>query len=280
MNIAAVTFATAGAASTFPGANLLGGGGANATLTRSIRPDILVDPSASGNGTSFLTVDSVSGLVRALNPGTELTGTLITTTAANTNVSLSTVAYGSATANTLAAGNFAASFANTLTLTLQSGGGINQAIVATNPFGANGGLLNFTNSTTGGVLNLAGSNNITTGTFANGSVTTDYHVLTGSTLTLNAIITGATGGFTKADGGTLVLNGPLTSNNAQTVTVNGGTLQLGTGSGSNASTLGGTPTARTRYTSISTAAAHRARKTWRSTTARWTSTATTSSSAP
>ena len=56
---------------------------------------------------------------------------------------------------------------------------------------------------------------------------------------MNAIITGTTGGFTKADGGTLILNQPYTSNNAQTITVNGGTMQFGAGSGSLPSALGG-----------------------------------------
>ena len=241
VNTATALFATAGAVGTFPGANVIGGGGANGTLTRSIRPDILVDPSVTGLGASFLTVDSTTGLVRALNSSTELTGTQLTATAANTNLSLAAITYGSATANTLAAGNFAASPTNSVgSLTLQSGGGMNFAIVQTNPFGANGALLTFTDTVTGGVLNLAGSNTITAGSFGYGNLNSDVHVLTGSTLTVNALFTGSGGGLTKADGGTLILNGPVTSSNAQTITINGGTMQLGVGSGSNASILGGT----------------------------------------
>ena len=70
------------------------------------------------------------------------------------------MAYGSATGNTLRGRQLRGQRdANTVTLTLQSGGGVNLAIVSTNPWGANGSLLTFTNSTTGGVLNLAFSGN-------------------------------------------------------------------------------------------------------------------------
>src|SRR5262249_20996445 len=81
-NTATVPFATAlsTAPVTTTGVGLLGGGGLNGTLTRSIRPDILVDPSPTGNGTSFMTVDSTSGLVRPLIAATELTGTWLTST--------------------------------------------------------------------------------------------------------------------------------------------------------------------------------------------------------
>ena len=241
-NTAAILFATAGAAGTTPGVGVLGAGGANNTLTRSIRSDVLVDNTTTGY-IEFMVVDSSSGLVRPLGSGTgitsasELSSTFLTSTAAGTNVSLNSISFGSSTGNTLAAGNFAASYANTVgSLTLQSGGGVNLAIVPTNPFGANGALLTFTDNTTAGVLNLAGSNSIIAGQMAVAGITTDFHVLAGSTLNLNAAITGASGAnLVKADGGTLVLNQPYFNTSAGlNVAINGGTLQLGSSVGANA----------------------------------------------
>ncbi len=207
------------------------GGGANNTTTKTVRPDILVDSTANGLGQGFLTIDSATGLVRPLGFGagitaaSELATTLTTATTNTTNVSLSAVAFGSATGNALSPGQVPASVtANTLTL--QSGGGVNLAIIPGNPWGANGALLTITPNADG-ILNVAGSNALTAGQVNTGGVTSDWHVLAGSTLTLNASINGGTGGLTKADGGTLILNQPVLTSTSQVITINGGTLQLG-----------------------------------------------------
>ncbi|WP_395736536.1 autotransporter-associated beta strand repeat-containing protein [Prosthecobacter sp.] len=233
--IATLQFNTAGAAGTAGGMTLLGSNGANNTTTKSIRPDILVDASATGNGTSFLTLDSASGLVRPLNPATELLANWTTAITNTTNVGLSTVAFGGASANTLATGAFSANLtANSLTL--NSGGGVNLAIISGNSWGANGALLNVNIQSSGGLLALAGNSGITSGQYqSSGNVTLDFQVPAGSSFTLNALIN-SQNGWVKAGAGTLVLNQGYFTNAgaASTVTINGGTVQLGATAGANA----------------------------------------------
>ena len=285
---ATVLFATAGAVTTPPGLTFPTAGGAtgNNTLTKTIRPDILVSASATGLGDGFLTIDSVTGLVRALNSTTELQTTptqalgytISSTTTVGTLVTVGSTAglvvgegvtltnvpandfiasivdgthYNLSVAATLAATNLgtyavlAATqnvktsavtplFANATvnSITLGSGGGFSSGIIAGNPWGSNGGLLTLTDTSTG-VLSTAGSNTIAVGEYAYGGITADIHVLTGSTLNMNSVMAGSTGGFTKSDGGTMILNQPFFGNNAQTVSVNGGTLQFGANVGAN-----------------------------------------------
>lgn len=238
-NVATVKFTTAGAVTTFPGLTFPGtqGGGANGTTTKSIRSDILTDTSSSGLGSGFLTVDSVSGLIRPLGSvAGELSNNLATSTA-TTNIGLST----SATSLASVASN---------SLTLQGGGGVNLAVISNNAWGANGALLNMNVQNSGGLIAFSGNTGVAAGQYQSSTgVTLYFHVVGAASFNLNAPIN-TQNGFVKADGGTLVLNRPYYSNGQapNTVTINGGTVQLGTGVGANALfalTAASTPTGTT-----------------------------------
>ena len=229
-NVAAVSMVNPGGVASYTtnsvgGLSLLGGQGANGTTTKSIRPDILVDTTATGLGAGFLTVDTVTGLIRPLGSvAGELATTLTTSTSNTTNVGLSSVQS--------AAANVAAN-----SITLQSGGGVVLSDVAGSPWGP-AGLLTIDIKTANGVLALAssGATSFTSGQIqSSGNVTGDYNVETGATLTFNTAIN-SQNGFVKAGGGTLVLNGAYYTNTqaANTVTINGGTIQLGATVGANA----------------------------------------------
>ena len=207
-------FTTAGAAGTAPGITLFGGGGANASQTKSIRPDILVDASATGSGSSFLTIDTVTGLVRPL-AAAELASTLTTATSTNTNVSLTTVA------------------SSTATLTRQQ----------PDPAERRRGFRSGSRRQPVGRQRLApepeppGLRRLARPRRqrrhhrrpiqSSANVTLDIHVVGAATLALNAPIN-SQNGFVKADAGTLLLNQPYYTNGggANTITINGGTIKL------------------------------------------------------
>ncbi len=207
---------------------LLGGGGGNGTVTKSIRPDILVDTSDTGTGTSFLTIDGTNGLglVRAL-AASEMSSITATTSggANNTNYVASLITWtGSASATGLP-GNITYS-----SLTLQSGGGVNLDILTNNPWGANGGLLTITPANAEGVLALAGNTGITAGNYGAASGNNIFQVPLGSSLTMNTALV-VNSGFGKSGGGTMILNQPYADGGSGTgtVSINGGTLRLSAG---------------------------------------------------
>ena len=154
-------------------------------------------------------------MYRPLNQTTEL-GAIGTATAA-TNVGVSTAQPGTLLGN-----------AQINSLTLLSGGGISSGIIASNPFGPGGGLLNVDVKNTAGVLAFSGNTGINSGQIQSSSgITMDFHVVgAGTTLALNASINSGSG-FTKSDNGTLVLDQPMYANGTLGVVgVNGGTLKL------------------------------------------------------
>ncbi|OYW77350.1 MAG: hypothetical protein B7Z37_04705 [Verrucomicrobia bacterium 12-59-8] len=200
------------------------GGGANGTFTMSVRPDILVDASATGTGTGFAVLDSVSRVIRPLQTAELLGSTALNSaaiTGSTTNVGLSTnttalesALFGNVTANSL---------------TLLSGSGFSNLFTTTGGNYGAGGLLTVTLNS-GGLLALGGS-------FGSGvsltsaAVSMDLHVTLGNTLTLTNAIVNTTAGIIKADDGTLIFGAQQYFIGG--IVINGGTLAVATGTGAN-----------------------------------------------
>ena len=208
------------------------GSGGNGTSTMAIRADILGDNSLTGTGTGFLTKDSFTGNLRALNSG-ELFQSLAT--------ALPTTNAGNFTATqTFSAGPTANSLTlNTTNGIVSTGGG--QAVQGgvTQNYNTSGGLNTITLNT-GGVLATA------TSAISGGELTTAnnasyvFHVTGSAVLDANTYLAANIGGLTKADGGTLKLD--LPTYYTGTTTVNGGTFLLNSGA---ANTIVVIPTATT-----------------------------------
>ncbi|NBV86694.1 MAG: hypothetical protein EBS01_10655, partial [Verrucomicrobia bacterium] len=196
------------------------GGGSNGTTIMSVRPDIIADASSTGLGTGFVTRDTTLGVLRPLNPVTELllsTGSLTNATTTQ-NVGLSSL-------QTLTA----SSALNTLTLL--SGGSLGTA--AGTPDTTKLTL------TAGGILSLSGVSSLNV-PILTAAGTLDIITVGSSTLNLTGAII-STGGFVKAGDGRLVLNSPQYYTGGIGTVINGGTLQLNGG----ANTLLVVPTATT-----------------------------------
>jgi len=207
-----------------------------------ILPQIIVDASATGYGTSFATTSGAGQVLRPL-AASELTSGSAMTSAANVLVS----AASTTSAAWTSAGNQTLSVNS---LTLNSSGSVNIAAV-TPTFGSSGNILNITS---GGLL-ATGTNSISGGILQWGSqldVYTPGANASATTLTISSRLTSA--GLIKAGGGTLVLNNtsPAYSglsanaiggygNHASNVYINEGTLQLGANNAiSSQSTANGT----------------------------------------
>lgn len=185
-NQADITFSNA------PTGDLIGGGGGAGSTTISILPYIIGDTSASGTGSTFVTLNS--GAIRALNTGTEYTTTITGGTSTSDNVRLT------ASLNINDAG-----------LTTRN------ALIMTT-----GTLSNA----------LGGSLRLTSGTiFNSGTATISANLDFGSqeaiifsqgTLTISGTIAGS-GGLTKAGSSTLTLSNTANSYTG-TTTINGGTI--------------------------------------------------------
>jgi len=211
----------------FPGGQ--NGTPANGTTTMPIRPDIIGlaavnDPTSA---TAFVTRDTTSLALRPLTAAemaTALTGA------------------GSSTTNYTLSVDPAAFTANQAVNTLRLENGISlvgNPVGQTSQFSAAGTLLAET-ITTGGVLALAGDSTFTFGQLATTNNTAYYfHLLGSSSLTLNTILAGTTGGLVKSGTGTLTLN--KLNYYTGTTTVNEGVLKLAGGN----NTLVVTPTATT-----------------------------------
>ncbi len=189
------------------------GGGNDGSTTMSIRPDILVDPSATGSGTSFAVRDTTTNLLRPLNASTELAASLASA-GVTTNVGL-----GTSQALSLAAS------ANSLTLS--GAGAVNSAmggaVDALSP-GLPGLTIN-----SGGILATSGTTSINV-PVTTGGISTDIHVAgAGTVLDLNSPIYNTTNGIVKADAGALVINAPQYYTGASGTEINGGLLQLNGG---------------------------------------------------
>ena len=195
------------------------GTGANTTTTMAIRSDILGDASPTGLGSGFLVRDSVSSVLRPLDPTTELLTTGLAGAAATINVGIN-----GATQNLLA--NVTA---NSITFLGASSGIGNGWGTTGGNYGANG-LLQVT-LTAAGVLDVASAASISNTAIVTGGTSQFWHVLAGNTLTLNSPIVGSTGGIIKADGGTLTFASPQFYTGS--TVINGGTLQIATGTGAN-----------------------------------------------
>ncbi|HEY5312936.1 MAG TPA: autotransporter-associated beta strand repeat-containing protein, partial [Pirellulales bacterium] len=207
------------------------GSGADGSVTMSIRPDIIGDPSSTGTGSGFVVLDPTSKVLRPLNQTTELAGGTAGNSAAITGTTTN-VGIGAATtaAETVLTTNVTA---NSLTL-LSGGTGF------TNVFGATGGNYDASGLMTvtlnsGGLLALGGTlgSNVA---LTSATVTMDLNVTAGNTLTLNNSIINTTNGVVVAQGGTLIFNTPeyytgATGSNG--TVINGGTLQLGASLGNN-----------------------------------------------
>ena len=174
------------------------GAGNDATPTMSIRPDILVDTSATGSGISFAVRDTSTGAIRPLAASEYVTSVGSLTNNAGNLFSVNYVT------------NVAVSTAQTISnplylnsLTLASSGSITSAAAASQSVNS----LLFLNS--GGVLATGGTTSINTGLITTGGVSTDVHVVGASTaLNMNSSFVTTTSGLVKADGGTLVFNSP------------------------------------------------------------------------
>lgn len=185
-NQADITFSNA------PTGDLIGGGGGAGSTTISILPYIIGDTSASGTGSTFVTLNS--GAIRALNTGTEYTTTITGGTSTSDNVRLT------ASLNINDAG-----------LTTRN------ALIMTT-----GTLSNA----------LGGSLRLTSGTiFNSGTATISANLDFGSqeaiifsqgTLTISGTIAGS-GGLTKAGSSSLTLSNTANSYTG-TTTINGGTI--------------------------------------------------------
>lgn len=194
------------------------GNGANGSTNMSIRPDILVDSSATGLGTGFLVRDSVTtNRVRALTTAELNTNAATWVTAQNAGILDNTVAL---RANT-----------NANSLTFSGTANLNSALDATT-FGnyGPGGTLLTQSLNVAGLLALDGST-VTTSVGSltgNGGQTIKLHTVGSAVMNVNSFFgIGATSGLDKADGGTLNLN--RRSYFTGGLVVNGGTLNLNAG---------------------------------------------------
>ena len=185
------------------------GTGANGTTTMPIRPDLLGDASPTGVGTGFITKDSATNFLRPLTAG-ELANTVVS------GASNGTANYGLATNAGLGAGGQFGS------LTLNSGGGLQNAIAVATP----DGLPINPQVVSGGVLAFSGNAGITAGRLQTANnFAFQFHTV--GNLTVNSVLYGTTGGLVKSDAGTLTLNAKALYT-GQT-NVNGGTLVLNAG---------------------------------------------------
>ena len=195
------------------------GAGLNGTTAMSVRGDILVDASASGLGSGFLTLDSLTSRVRALD--------LLTETTVLANTTIGGIFNARLTADTLLT---APTTVNTLTtsgnVTVSSG----LAASVFGKYGPSGDLLSLTLANAAGLLVKDGTMNFDMGTLvgpAAGPAT--FHVMPSATLRVNASLIPATGGgFVLDNGGTMELlatTGFTTGN----IVINSGTLRLNSG---------------------------------------------------
>ena len=193
------------------------GSGTNSTTTMSIRPDIIVDPSATGSGTSFAVRDTTSGLIRPLNASSELAAS-VAVLSATTN----TVNAGFTTAQTML------NSTNLNSLTLSGSGGIAN-LGGAGAVGLSGSLATLTINT-GGILASGGTTSIGVGAVTSAGMSLYFHVAgAGTVLQLNSPIINTTMGVNKADSGTLVINVPQYYTGTQGTQINGGLLQLNGG---------------------------------------------------
>ena len=172
------------------------GSGTNSTSTMSIRPDIIVDPSATGSGTSFAVRDTTSGLLRPLT-GSELASSVGTLSAATNTVNAAFT-----TAQTML------NSTNLNSLTLSQSGGIAN-LGGAGAVGLNGSLATLTVNS-GGILASGGTTSIGVGAVTTG----DYHHVYPRRRGGHAAepeqprSINTTQGIDKADAGTLVINVP------------------------------------------------------------------------
>lgn len=194
------------------------GNGANNTTNMSIRPDILVDASATGLGTGFLVRDSVNtNRVRALTTAELNTTPTTWVTAQNAGILNSDAVI---RANT-----------NANSLTLSGVANLLSGLDAT-AFGSYGpgGTLLTQSLNVAGLLALNDSTVTTSiGSLAgNGGTTIKLHTVGNAVFNANSFVgIGNTGGLDKADGGTLNLN--RASYFTGGLVVSGGTLNLNGG---------------------------------------------------
>jgi len=195
------------------------GFGSNGSDSMSVRGDILVDAAAGGLGSGFLTIDSLSGRVRALDLLTETKALGNTMGGAfNARLTENTFLTAPTTVNTLTtSGN----------VTVSSG----LAASVFGKYGPSGDLLSLSLANAAGMLVKDGVTTFDMGTLVGPAAGASYfHVMPGATLRVNAaLIPGATGGFVLDNGGTMELlatTGFTTGN----IVVNSGTLRLNSGS--------------------------------------------------
>ncbi|MDB6120931.1 MAG: hypothetical protein JWO08_4712, partial [Verrucomicrobiaceae bacterium] len=202
----------------------IGGTAVVATPVLKIRPDILIDNSATGSGLSFATYVGVNGPDTTGGPGfrpladaTEYSNFLannVTSVGTTNNFKLGAL---------LSLGGTIAASQSINSLTLGSGSG----------FTATGSLPINTilTPTAGGILAFAGNTGLTGGQIA--APTTSLFVWTpgaATNLDINSTING-TGGITKDGAGTATIG--VRQAYTGTTNVNGGTLKLATGGGEN-----------------------------------------------
>lgn len=194
------------------------GVGANASFTKAVRGDILADASATGVGTGFLTIDSVTGNGRALDATTE-TRILANTLGGTFNARLTG-------ATTLTAPTTVNTLTTSGTASVVSG----LASSVFGKYGPSGELLSLTLANAAGLLVKDGTTTFNMGTLVGPATGSAYfHVLPGATLAVNAsLLPAATGGFVLDNGGTMVL-GERTGFFTGTVAINNGTLRLNSG---------------------------------------------------
>ncbi|QOV90168.1 autotransporter-associated beta strand repeat-containing protein [Humisphaera borealis] len=209
--------------STAGGFTFVGQTGGIGTNNKGILPWALFDNTAGGTGLSFATADASVGVLRALNPTTEMA-----TNAATANANLNLTAAGP-----LVVGATAGFNANSITFS----GGANLTI-------GNPGTLQTLTSSSGGILVRDGSSTISGGVMAQTSGAVPFNVWTLGNLTISSLLNGGNGtasgniGFVKAGVGTLTLSTPqsaiaglatgVNSMSGQLV-VNAGTLVLNGG---------------------------------------------------
>ena len=194
------------------------GAGADGTVTMSIRPDILVDPSSTGNGVSFAVRDTTSGLLRPLASSEYVSSVGSLTSAAGNLLSVNYITNASVNAPQVISSPL---YLNSLVLS-------GSASLATNLLGGSGiDAFLFLNS--GGLLASGGTTSLNS-PIITGGVATDVHVAGASTvLNVNSPFITTTSGLVKADGGTLVFNTPQYYSGTPGTQVNGGLLQLNGG---------------------------------------------------
>ena len=195
--------------------NLSQGGGTNGTVTMSIRPDILVDPSSTGSGTSFAVRDSASGLIRPLAASEYATSVGTLTSTAGNLLSVNNYV-------TNALFSTAQSIVNPLylnSLTLSGTGSLAPSM-------PNSGISNLLFLNSAGLLAASGTTTISTPITTGGDIT-DVHVAgAGTVLNINGPFISTTAGIVKADAGTLIFNTPQYNTGTM---INGGVLRLSAG---------------------------------------------------